>query len=97
MSNNDCKNVLEGGLYFFDGEVMIIKKWDKDLNLDKDILSSIPTWIRLPDILIRLLEEDVLGRITNVVGKPIAMDNMTATQKRISYARILVEVEARKD
>lgn len=58
---------------------------------------SIPTWIRLPDTLIILLEEEALGRIANVVGKPIEMDNITATQKHISYERIFMEIEARKD
>lgn len=38
---------------------MIIKKWDKDLKLDRDILLFIPLWIRLSNILIRLVELQV--------------------------------------
>lgn len=43
--DRDCENVLEGGPYFLNGGVMIIKNWDKDLKLDRDILTSIPLCI----------------------------------------------------
>ena len=38
-----------------------------------------------------------LSRIASVVGKPLHVDNMTASKKRITFARICIEVDAEHD
>lgn len=50
--------------------------------------------MRFNDININLLEEEALGRMASVLGTPIEMNNITATQQRIRFARVLVEMKA---
>lgn len=55
------------------------------IKLDRDLLTSIPIWVRFKDINISLLGEEALGLMASVLGNPIEMDNITATQKRIIF------------
>ncbi|KAH8479757.1 hypothetical protein H0E87_031720, partial [Populus deltoides] len=38
-----------------------------------------------------------LSKIANVLGKPIQSDHMTSSLARLSYARVLVEIDLRED
>jgi hypothetical protein len=57
----------------------------------------IPVWVKLRSLPLELWNQRALGKIFSKVGKPICTDQLTASRGRISYARVLVEVDAAKE
>ncbi|XP_009777941.1 uncharacterized protein [Nicotiana sylvestris] len=53
----------------------------------------VPIWVNLPGLPIQCWAEENLGRIASLLGKPICTDRLTAECERISYARVLVEMD----
>ena len=61
--------------------------------MKEDLLRVLPIWITLPQLPLHLWGERSISKIASVVGKPITTDECTAKKLRISYARVLVEVD----
>lgn len=53
----------------------------------------VPLWIQLPSLPLNCWGSDSLSRIGSTLGKPMFADECTTNQTRISYARLLVEVD----
>ncbi|KAF3618955.1 hypothetical protein FXO38_33159 [Capsicum annuum] len=53
-----------------------------------------PKWTRVFDgkSMIKIEESETLGKISSGLGKPMHSDECTRTQSRISYARVLVDM-----
>ncbi|KAK1287514.1 hypothetical protein QJS10_CPB19g00925 [Acorus calamus] len=90
----DSRTVLEGGPWTMDYRPFILRKWSPDVRMEQERLSSIPLWIRLPNLPLHLWEEDCLSRIGSTIGVPLYADLATLRCSRASYARICVEVQA---
>jgi hypothetical protein len=56
-------------------------------------MTKLPTWVKLPNLPLRCWTPLCLSKIGSMIGKPIHCDIPTATMSRLSYARILVEVD----
>ncbi|KAK1299836.1 hypothetical protein QJS10_CPB13g00756 [Acorus calamus] len=52
--------VLEGGPWTMDHRPFILCKWTSQVCMEQERLSSIPIWIRLPNLPLHLWEEIVL-------------------------------------
>jgi len=53
----------------------------------------IPLWIQLPNLPLICWGPDSLSRIGSTLGKPLFADECSSKQTRISYARILIEID----
>ncbi|KAK3212588.1 hypothetical protein Dsin_017294 [Dipteronia sinensis] len=89
-----CSNVLESGPWFFFGRMVILKKWHPRLILTKETYSKIPVWVKLFNIPHEYWNEEGLSHIASAVGKPLYADSLTESMKRISYARVCIEIDA---
>lgn len=74
----------------------IVKEWTADFCFENKVLKEIPLWIGLPKLPLICWSEDSLSIIGSVVRKSICADECTSQQRRISYARLLVEVDITK-
>lgn len=92
-TDEECEEILKGGPYFLNKAPMIVKKWDKNFDFKDEILRVIPVWIRLPSLPLHCCGVEALSRIVSAVGVPIIADDCTAKQLKVSYARVLVEVD----
>ncbi|KAK1309974.1 hypothetical protein QJS10_CPA08g00991 [Acorus calamus] len=90
----DLNSVLEGGPWTMDHRPFILRRWTPNVRMEQGRLSSIPVWIRLPNLPLHLWEEECLSRIGSVIGVPLYADSATLKCSRASYARICVEVQA---
>lgn len=95
-NEEDRTRVLEGGPYDTFEDPWLIRPMPKCFSFDDASFGSIPTWIRLPGLPLDLWSEVALGKLVSNVGIPLAVDECTATMARISFARVLVEVDATK-
>ncbi|KAK1275686.1 hypothetical protein QJS04_geneDACA016795 [Acorus gramineus] len=83
-----------GKPWTLDHRPFILRKWTPQVRMEPERLSSIPLWIRLPNLPLHLWEEDCLSRIGSLLGVPLYADSATLRCSQASYARICVEVQA---
>ncbi|KAK4726490.1 hypothetical protein R3W88_031407 [Solanum pinnatisectum] len=84
--------LCSGPHYLLRGPV-IIKPWDPDFNFKEEILTIIPLWVKLPNLPLNSWNSVVLSKIGSSLGKPLYADECTTQTSRISFARILVEMD----
>ncbi|XP_009768291.1 uncharacterized protein [Nicotiana sylvestris] len=85
--------IVQNGPYTFNNRPMVLKDWDPDFQIQNESMRIFPIWINLPRLPVQCWAEENLGRIASLLGKPICTDKLTAQCKRISFARILVEMD----
>ncbi|XP_060182466.1 uncharacterized protein LOC132612157 [Lycium barbarum] len=54
----------------------------------------IPLWVKLPNLPLSCWGPKSLSRIANTLGTPICVDDCTSKLERVSYARLLIEMDA---
>lgn len=69
-----------------------MKKWRPGLKLTQESPNSIPIWVCLPNLDLDFWSIEAISRIASILGNPLRLDSVTEGFIRISYARVLVEV-----
>ena len=88
-------SVLERGPWFIAGRVIILKKWERNLNLSKEAaVNRIPIWVLLYNVPVELWTPKGLSYIASAAGTPLFTDTTTLSRKRLNYARVCIEIEA---
>ncbi|KAK4403207.1 hypothetical protein Sango_1061400 [Sesamum angolense] len=62
----------------------------------EDDISLTPIWAILPSLPLECWHPNTLGKIGSRLDTPIAMDSLTMKMERVSYPRILIEVDTSK-
>ena len=96
-SEEDRLEVLNGGPYFAYGRSLLLKIMPRYFRFGGEDIATVPVWIQLPDLPLDCWNERALSKIVSRVGKPISTDKMTRTKERLSFARVMVEVDASKE
>ncbi|XP_074314348.1 uncharacterized protein LOC141649561 [Silene latifolia] len=86
------EKVLLSGHYLFDNKPMIVKAWDKDMEMNKDHVKSVPAWIKIHNLPVKFWGKG-LPKITKLVGKYVKCDMATEERMRLGYARVMVELQ----
>ena len=90
----ECEAVLEGGPWHVAGQPIILKKWHVGLELTKEAQATIPIWVNIYNIPLEYWNPEGLGFIASAIGKPLQVHQMTASCRRLSFARLCIEVSA---
>ncbi|XP_070010090.1 uncharacterized protein LOC142164212 [Nicotiana tabacum] len=96
QSIDDMQKILCTGPYTINNRPIILKPWTADFDFDKEFPTDIPIWIKLPKLLMNCWGINSLSRIASATGIPMYVGECTAKQIRVSYARMLVEVNVTK-
>ncbi|KAG5576616.1 hypothetical protein H5410_056750, partial [Solanum commersonii] len=72
---------------------VIMKPWVAEFNFKEEILTTIPLWVKLPNMPLNCWNLVVLSKIGSSLRTPLYADECTTQTSRISFARILVEVD----
>jgi hypothetical protein len=91
---NACSTILETGPWLFAGKPFFLKKWQPGLILTKESHSKIPIWAKFYNVPHEFWTGNGLSYIASAVGRPLYADSLTETHKRISFARVCIEVDA---
>ena len=67
------------------------------MGLERDLLSTVPTWIRFPSLDLKLWSNSIIRKLVSLVGTPSYMSRAAATGERILYARVFVEINAAEE
>ncbi|XP_059310372.1 uncharacterized protein LOC132061616 [Lycium ferocissimum] len=92
----DMQEIVYSGPYCLNNKPLILKQWTLQFDLSKEFLSEIPLWIKLPKLPMNCWSCDSLSHIGNAIGCPMFADECTTKQTRISYARMIIEVDVTK-
>ncbi|KAG5609952.1 hypothetical protein H5410_021233 [Solanum commersonii] len=91
-SIDDMNQILYSGPYTINNRPIILKPWTVNFDFNKEFPTKIPLWLKFPKLPMSCWGKGSLSRIASVIGVPIYADECTANQTKISYARMLIEV-----
>ncbi|KAL0329542.1 UNVERIFIED_CONTAM: hypothetical protein Sradi_4940900 [Sesamum radiatum] len=94
--DEDRQRILAGGPYFVYGRPLLLKNIPDCFEFKEDDTSLTLVWATLPSLQLECWHPNALGKISSRLGTSIAIDSLTMKMRRVSYARILVEVDASK-
>ncbi|KAM7493804.1 hypothetical protein LguiB_028413 [Lonicera macranthoides] len=84
--------VVDAGPWYFDNKPIIVKPWSTNVSLERDGLSSVPIWIKLPGLKLHMWPTPMLSKLASVVGRPLYTDIVTSIRNRLDYARLCVKI-----
>lgn len=93
-SEEDRNTILLGGTWFYDGNLIIMKNLIPEMKLDKDLLSTMSVWIWLPGLSFQAWGKKALSALVSTIKRPIKIDEPTMKRYGISYARVIVDINA---
>lgn len=93
QSMDDRNVILYKGPHTIANRPVIVKAWDEGFNFENEIMTVIPLWVQLPNLPLNCWGMNSLSRIGSILGTPLFADECTTNQNRISYARMLVEID----
>ncbi|KAK1284167.1 hypothetical protein QJS10_CPB21g01737 [Acorus calamus] len=94
---NDLVEVLQAVPWSLSDNVLRLKRWDAKFDPNEDFPTLVPIWVRLRNISFELFSPDLLFTIGKAIGKPLRIDEFTLTLKRLTYARICIELNPAMD
>ncbi|KAF7124111.1 hypothetical protein RHSIM_Rhsim12G0084200 [Rhododendron simsii] len=87
------RQILEIGHWHFGGKLLILKMWHPHLKMEKEQLSRIPIWVHFYNVPLEFWTGPGLSHIASSVGCPLYADQLTEAGKRLSFAKVCVEVD----
>lgn len=96
QSKDDFCSLAYSGPHMFNGKPTVVKPWTANFNFHEEILRTIPVWVRLPNLPLNCWSDNSLSRLGSAIGVPLCADECTTKQLRVSFARLLVEIDVTK-
>ncbi|KAL0302142.1 UNVERIFIED_CONTAM: hypothetical protein Scaly_3042100 [Sesamum calycinum] len=85
--------VIEGGPWLFQGQPIVLQKWEPGMALRKLKHTQVPVWIKLRHLLVELWTTDGLSTVASGIGKPLYLDAITRDCTRLDFARVCVMLD----
>ncbi|KAL9244321.1 hypothetical protein vseg_018108 [Gypsophila vaccaria] len=84
--------VLQSGHFLFDNKPLIYKEWTKELDLKKEVVQSVPVWVKLQQLPLKFWGKS-LPKISGLLGKYVKCDMATEQRTRLGFARVMLELK----
>ena len=91
-----CKKILEGGPWLIAGRHLFLRRWEAGMPLSFDVVDKILVWVQLFGVPMEYWTVEGLSCLASAIGLPLYADAATKSCRRISYARICVELNAKQ-
>ncbi|KAL2235325.1 UNVERIFIED_CONTAM: hypothetical protein Sindi_1264700 [Sesamum indicum] len=89
----DMEDVIEGGPWLFQGQPIVLQKWEPDMAMRKLQHKHVPIWIKLRHLPMEYWTTDGLCMVASAVGKPLYPDAITRACTRLDFARVCVMID----
>jgi hypothetical protein len=96
-SEADMLKVLRRGPYFIQGKPLVIKPMPPYFDFGKPDMSFVLVWVHFPNLPLECWLQACLSKISGVIGKPIRCDDLTLSMSRVSFAKVMIEVDLSAD
>ncbi|GJX74985.1 hypothetical protein Tco_0313580 [Tanacetum coccineum] len=90
-------SMLENGSWFIRNHLLILRKWNPDVDLLKEDGGNVPVWVKLHGVPVTAFSKDGLIVIVTKLGTLLLLDSYTfdmclQSWDRSSYARVMIEL-----
>lgn len=92
-SSEEIDKVLAQGPYFVFGRTLLLRSIPENIYFRDEDYSVVPVWLQLQSLPLQCWNTRAISKIASKVCKPLCVDNFTIQRKRISYARVLVDID----
>lgn len=89
----DCSRVLTGGPYKFFNHYLVVQPWELSFHLVRAKVPKTIVWVKLHDVPSMCFHEAFVLYLSNKLGKPIKVDNITLLSTREKFARVYMKVD----
>ncbi|KAI5649609.1 hypothetical protein M9H77_35614 [Catharanthus roseus] len=96
-NEKDIQEVLDNGPYLVFSRPIVMKPVTSLFEFGSASMSTLPVWVNLRGLLCDISNDNVLAKICSKIGTPLYTDAMTGSKNRISFAKVLVDVDLAKD
>ncbi|KAL2230765.1 UNVERIFIED_CONTAM: hypothetical protein Sindi_1670900 [Sesamum indicum] len=80
----DMEDIIEGGQWLFQGQPIVLQKWEPGM---------VPVWIKLRHLPVELWTEEGLSIVASGVVKPLYPDAITRACTRLYFARVCIMLD----
>ncbi|KAL2246085.1 UNVERIFIED_CONTAM: hypothetical protein Sindi_2876700 [Sesamum indicum] len=88
------EDIIKGGPWLFQGQPIVLQKWEPGMVLRKLKHTQVPVWIKLRHLPVELWTEEGLSTVASGVGKPLYPDAITRACTRLDFARYVISVKS---
>nr|XP_033512476.1 uncharacterized protein LOC117277165 [Nicotiana tomentosiformis] len=81
------------GPYTMSSRPIIIRPWTEGFDFNVEVLKTKLLWIKFPKLPLNYWSNLALSKIGSGLGKPLYVDACTTVADRVSYARVLIEMD----
>ncbi|XP_026459012.1 uncharacterized protein LOC113359628 [Papaver somniferum] len=92
-NEEDRVAAIEYGPVFIASQMFLVRPWHPLIEQEIATMKSVPTWVNLRKVPLHMWNATALSKIASLIGKPIMMDKFTLSRSRMSFARVLVEID----
>lgn len=92
-NEEDRAKVLSEGLYLVYGRPLVLKPMPEYFDFTSAEMSTVLIWIKFPNLPLKCWSTNCLLKIASVLGGPIQSNMLTSSMERLSYSRVLVEID----
>ncbi|KAL0405880.1 UNVERIFIED_CONTAM: hypothetical protein Slati_3901900 [Sesamum latifolium] len=87
------EEVIEGGPWLFQGQPIILQRWEPGLALRKHKHTQVPIWIKLRHLLVEFWTTEGLSMVASGIGRPLYPDAITKACTRLDFARVYIMLD----
>ncbi|KAK4384259.1 hypothetical protein Sango_3079100 [Sesamum angolense] len=87
------EEVIEGGPWLFQGQPIVLQRWEPGMVLRKHKHTQVPVWIRLRHLPVEFWTDDGLSTVASGVGRPLYQGTITRACTRLDFARVCVMLD----
>ncbi|KAL2252847.1 UNVERIFIED_CONTAM: hypothetical protein Sindi_0079400 [Sesamum indicum] len=89
----DMEEVIEGGPWLFQGQPIVLQKWEPGMAMRKLKHTQVPVWIKMRHLPMEFWTTKGLSTVASGVGKPLYPDAITRACTRLDFARVCVMID----
>ncbi|KAL0449165.1 UNVERIFIED_CONTAM: hypothetical protein Slati_1472900 [Sesamum latifolium] len=87
------EEVINGGPWLFQGQPIVLQRWESGMALRRHKLTQVPIWIKLRHLPIEFWTEEGLSMMASGIGRPLYLDAITKACTRLNFARVCVMLD----
>ncbi|KAG6498531.1 hypothetical protein ZIOFF_038251 [Zingiber officinale] len=95
-TKEDADRVLQGGPYVIHGCPLYMKLIPPCFSFQTELQTQVPLWMQIFGLPLDCWTPSGLSKVASMVGHPLYTDRVTKAKDRISFARVLVEIDDTK-
>ncbi|XP_074265992.1 uncharacterized protein LOC141588449 [Silene latifolia] len=96
-SEEAMNEVLKRGPWNIGSNSLVLKQWSPYFSIIMECVTTVFVWILFPDLDPYMWTDSILSKMSDKIGKPLFADLNTTCKAKLSFARVMIEVDVSKD